>query len=128
MLVVLIQPRTPSAALDFRYRGEHLGLSSLVAVLKRAGHRAIQLDDALDKRDLASTLLILEALRPDLVGVTVPAQTAAGTADMMSHTFENYFHSVYRGNPRGASPNADMHRGNLRHRCLRGVYAPLPFD
>ena len=80
MLVVLIQPRTPSAALDFRYRGEHLGLSSLVAVLKRAGHRAIQLDDALDKRDLASTLLILEALRPDLVGVTVPAQTAAGTA------------------------------------------------
>ena len=79
MLVVLIQPRTPSAALDYRYRGEHLGLSSLVAVLKRAGHRALQLDDALDRRNLADTLLILKALRPDLVGVTVPAQTAAGT-------------------------------------------------
>lgn len=79
MKIILIQPRTVSAALDYRFRGEHIGLSSLVAVLKKCGYEAVQFDDALDKRDLDETIKKIFAFKPDFIGVTVPAQQAAGT-------------------------------------------------
>lgn len=79
MKVILIQPRTISAALDYRFRGEHIGLSSLVAVLRELGHDAIQYDDALDKRELEDTIRKIRAFQPGLIGITVPAQQATGT-------------------------------------------------
>lgn len=93
--VVLIQPRTVSAALDFRYRGEHLGLSSLAAVLQDLGYEAIQLDDALDKRDLKQTISILKNYQPDFIGVTVPAQQAAGTTIRYVKEIRNHFRNAY---------------------------------
>ena len=95
MKIALIQPRTVSAELDFRYRGEHLGLSSLTAVLQKSGYDAIQLDDALDKRDLNQTLDILSDLNPNFVGVTVPAQQAAGTTVSYVNAIRERFHNVY---------------------------------
>jgi len=76
--VVLVQPRSLSAALDYRYRGEHVGLSSMVAVLRQRGVDAIQLDDALDRRDLAATTDLIEQFNPHVVGIAVPAQQATG--------------------------------------------------
>ena len=108
MFIVLIQPRTPSTALDYRYRGEHIGLSSLTATLNAAGHNAVQLDDALDKRDLNDTLVLLRAMSPDIIGVTIPAQTAAGTAI-------SYIEAIRKALP-------------LTPLCTGGIFATVAYD
>ena len=80
----------------------------MAAVLIERAHEVAQFDDALAIRDISSTVELVSAFRPDLVGVAVPAQQATG------RTLE-YVRALRRALP-------------LVHICVGGIFATVAHE
>ncbi len=99
----------------------HLGLASLSAVLKNAGHRATVLDEVLyDPGPPPALEEVLEQTQPDVVGFSVYTSTLDRTEELMARARAVTSAPILVGGPHATLWADDLVAGGLADYVVRG--------